>query len=101
MDRRAALLAISGDLNAALQAADWPALAAAHRALAPALTMLAAQGRWSPPERAALGTLRATHLRCCRMTVQARDLLGHRLRLLRAQRDGWIAYALHSANGRN
>lgn len=96
MPRRAALLALASRLSVAGTAGDWPALAAANAALAPALAKLAAQGAWSEQERGALAALRAAHRQASLECSQAKERLGSKLEEMQANKEGWMAYALYS-----
>lgn len=96
MPRRAALLALASRLSVAGTAGDWPALAAANAALAPALAMLAAQGAWSGEERCALAALRAAHQQASLECSQEKQRLGSKLEEMQANQEGWLAYALYS-----
>ncbi|RJF96701.1 hypothetical protein D3870_20035 [Noviherbaspirillum cavernae] len=83
-------------LHAAADAGDWQATAAADRELAAALPVLAAQGEWTPDERAALEKLRVAHQQaqehCARELVRVGKHLGD----MQEHKEGWIAYALSS-----
>ena len=96
MPRRAALAALASKLSAAATALDWPALAAANAALAPALATLAAQGDWNGQERSALAALRAAHRQASLDCTQAKERLGSKLDEMQANKEGWMAYALYS-----
>jgi hypothetical protein len=94
MDRRDALLRLTADISAAGAAADWERLGTAARLLGPQLATLAAQGPWSAAERSALALLRAAHGEAMAGCADALRALGARLDEMRANKDGWIAYAL-------
>jgi hypothetical protein len=96
MDRRDALLRLTADFASAGAAADWERLGTAARLLGPQLATLAAQGPWSAAERGALALLRAAHAEAMAAGEQALHALGDRLDEMRANKDGWIAYALHA-----
>lgn len=95
-ERRLRLLALGDALHEAAAGADWDALARQVNALAPALRTLAARGPWSGAERAALERLRARHDAALAAVAAATDALGARLETMRANKDGWLAYAMHS-----
>jgi hypothetical protein len=95
------LAALASKLSAAGAAGDWPALAAANAALAPALAKLAAQGDWNGRERSALAALRAAHQQARLDCTQAKDLLGSKLGEMQANKEGWMAYALYGATDPN
>ncbi|MGV7206811.1 hypothetical protein ACLB1G_03030 [Oxalobacteraceae bacterium A2-2] len=94
MDRQRTLLQITQRMHAALAADDWQALAAINTMMASALPQMAAAGAWSPAERAALRNLRETHeqarTRCAAVAAE----LESRLRGMRDNKEGWMAYAL-------
>jgi hypothetical protein len=90
------LAALASKLSAAGTARDWPALAAADAALAPALAKLAAQGDWNGQERSALSALRAAHRQARLDCTQAKERLGSKLDEMQANKEGWMAYALYS-----
>jgi hypothetical protein len=96
MDRRDVLLRLTADLSSAGAAADWERLGTAARLLAPQLATLAAQGPWSAAERSVLALLRAAHAEAMAACEQALYALGARLDEMRANKAGWIAYALHA-----
>lgn len=95
-DRRARLLALGAALQAAAAHADWDTLGEQARALVPALQALAARGPWSASERAALAQLRAQHDQAAAAAAAATVALGERLETMRANQEGWLAYAMHS-----
>jgi hypothetical protein len=78
----------------ATAARDWDRLGAAERALAPQLSALARLGQWNAQERRALAELRAAHDQAAAVCAGAVQALERRLAELRANKDGWIAYAL-------
>lgn len=94
MDRRATLLRLTAELSGAGAGADWERLSIAARLLGPQLSTLAAEGPWSAAERSALALLRAAHTEAMAACEQALGLLATRLDEMRANKDGWIAYAL-------
>ena len=96
-ERQSPLLALGDALQAAAAEADWDRLAALTGALAPALHALAARGPWSAAERAALQALRQQHDGAAAAVAAAKAALGARLDELHANRDGWLAYAMHAA----
>jgi hypothetical protein len=96
MDRQKTLLQMAQKMSAALAAEDWKALAAINTLMAGALPQLAAQGRWSVPERAALAALRQVHEEAVQRCDRAVADLGQRLGDMQLNKEGWIAYALDS-----
>ncbi|HEY1152097.1 MAG TPA: hypothetical protein VGF27_26215 [Pseudoduganella sp.] len=98
MDRQATLLQLAQKLSAATAAADWQALAAIDALVSNALPALAAQGRWTPAERAALNALRGQHRAALAKVSSATDELDKHLHELQNNREGFIAYALDNEN---
>jgi hypothetical protein len=98
MDRQATLLQMAQQLSAAGAAADWQALTALDTLLSNTLPALAAQGRWSPAERAALDALRRQHQAALATVNGAAAELDKHLRDLQNNREGYIAYALDNDN---
>jgi hypothetical protein len=96
MDRRDVLLRLTADWSSAGAGADWERLGTAARLLGPQLAALAAQGPWSAAERSALALLRAAHAEAMAACNQALHALGGRLEEMRANKAGWVAYALHT-----
>lgn len=96
MHRQAQLAQLGDALQAAAAGADWTRLNEQARALAPALQALAARGPWSAAERGALQRLRTQHDAAAQAAASATRALGVRLDELRTNKDGWIAYAMHS-----
>jgi hypothetical protein len=94
MDRRATLLRLTAELSSAGATADWERLGIAARLLGPQLSTLAAEGPWSAAERSALALLRAAHTEAMAACELALGALAARLDEMRANKDGWIAYAL-------
>jgi hypothetical protein len=95
-DRRAHLLALGDALHATAAGADWDALARHVNGLAPALRALVARGPWTGAERAALERLRGRHDAALGAVTAAAAVLGARLDAMHANKDGWLAYALHN-----
>ena len=75
---------------------DWQALEATDRELAEVLPKLAALGDWSAEERVALGDLNLAHREARNQCAAASDALQRSMTELQANKDGWLAYALHS-----
>lgn len=98
MDRQAQLKQLGDAMQAAAARADWTRLGEQARDLAPALHLLAARGPWSAAERNALQHLRSQHDAAAASAGHAARALGARLEELRANKDGWIAYAMFSDN---
>jgi hypothetical protein len=90
-------LAQLGDaMQAAAARADWDRLGEHARALSPLLRGLAAHGPWNARERAALERVRAQHDAAAAHAAAAARALEPRLEEMRANKDGWIAYAMHN-----
>jgi len=96
LDRRARLLAIGDAIESAAADADWHRLGEHARALAPALQALAARGPWNGAERAALQRLRGQHDAAAAGAARAADAIEARLDTMRANQEGWLAYAMHN-----
>lgn len=96
MDRQRTLLQITQKMSAAIAAEDWKTLAAINTLMAGTLPKMAAQGKWSNSERAALAALRQMHNEAVKRCNLASDALGQKLQQLQANREGYIAYALES-----
>lgn len=95
-DRQAQLLRMAQSLQAAADGADWDSLGRHVRALGPQLQALARLGPWTAPERAALKRLRSQHDDAATAAGDAARALGMRLEGIRANQEGWVAYAIHS-----
>lgn len=95
-DRHGQLLHMGEAFRAAAAAADWARLGEHANALAPRLQALAARGPWSAAERQALQRLRSEHDAAAAAAAIASGELALKLEQLRSNKDGWIAYAMHS-----
>ncbi len=95
-NRQARLAHLGNSLQDAAAREDWDRLGEQARALFPALRTLAAQGPWNAAERAALERVRAQHDAAAQHVAAAARALEPRLEEMRANKDGWIAYAMHS-----
>ncbi|SFF75466.1 hypothetical protein SAMN05518865_104160 [Duganella sp. CF458] len=98
MDRHKTLLQLAQQLSAATAASDWAALAAINTLLCASLPALAAQGEWTPAERAALAALRDVHVAAVAKVDSATVETGQHLNDMTHNREGWLAYALDSDN---
>jgi hypothetical protein len=98
MDRHKALLQMAQQLSAATAAGDWAALAAINTLMGSTLPQLAAQGTWTPAERAALAALRELHLAAVAKVNGATAGMGQQINEMTNNREGWLAYALDSGN---
>ena len=98
MDRQPTLLQLAQRLNAATANADWKTLAALDTLVANTLPVLAAQGRWTPAERAALDALRSQHRAALATVTEKTAELDRHLQDTRNHREGWLAYALDNDN---
>jgi len=96
MDRQRTLLHMAQKISAALAAQDWKTLAALNTLMVTALPQMAAQGKWSSSERAALSALRQLHEEAVRTCNAAAEDLERRLHEMQANKEGWLAYALDS-----
>jgi hypothetical protein len=94
--RQTQLLRLGEAVRGAAAGADWALLGAHVNALAPQLRALAAHGPWNAAEREALAGLRAAHDAAFAATAGAARELEAKLEQLRSQKDGCIAYAMHS-----
>lgn len=95
-DRQARMAHLGDTLQDAAARADWDHVGEQVRALLPTLCALAAQGPWTAGERAALEHVRAQHDAAAHQVAAAMRALEPRLEEMRANKDGWIAYAMHS-----
>lgn len=89
------LLGMAERLTLATASRDWTAIAALDAELAAVLERLAHPEAWTSTQRRAVNYLRQAHreaLRCCQ---QEMVLLDTRLTDMRANRDGWLAYAMN------
>ena len=98
MDRHGTLLQLAQQLSAASAARDWTALAAINTLMAATLPQLAAQGAWTPAERAALAALRELHLAAVAQVDGATAEMSQHLNDMTNKREGWLAYALDSGD---
>ncbi|MFK3738269.1 hypothetical protein [Massilia sp. TN1-12] len=95
-DRHARLMAMGDALQAAAARADWDTLGEHARALGPALRALAARGPWNAAERLVLARLRGQHDAAAAAAATAVQELAARLETMRANKEGWLAYAMHN-----
>jgi hypothetical protein len=99
MDRQARLAQVARLGNALQDAAsrdDWDALGEHTRALSPVLRALAAHGPWNAAERALLERVHAQHDAAALRAAAASRAIEPRLEEMRANKDGWVAYALYN-----
>jgi len=101
MDRQATLLQMAKTMNAAVATEDWKLLGAINTLVASTLPKMAAQGKWSGAERAALAALHQMHQEAARRCDLATEALGRRLNEMQANKEGWLAYALDSEQADN
>jgi len=94
--RLARLALLGNSLQDAAAREDWNGLGEQALALLPALRALAAQGPWNAGERATLERVRVQHDAAAHHVAAAARALEPRLEEMRANKDGWIAYAMHS-----
>jgi hypothetical protein len=95
-DRQTQLARLGDALQAAASGGDWDRLGEQARVLLPALRKLAAHGPWTASERAALERVRVQHDAAAQGVAAAARALEPRLEEMRANKDGWIAYAMYS-----
>nr|WP_315213443.1 hypothetical protein [uncultured Duganella sp.] len=88
-------------MNAAIAAEDWKLLGAIDTLVAATLPQMAAQGKWSGAERAALSALHQMHQEAVRRCDLATEDLGRRLNEMQANKEGWLAYSLDSEQAEN
>jgi hypothetical protein len=96
LDRQGQIARLGDAMQSAAARADWDGLGEQARALIPQLRALAARGPWNAAERAALERLRERHDAAAQRALAATRALELRLEEMRANKDGWIAYALHT-----
>lgn len=94
MDRTPALLKLTQAVGSASRAADWAALETADAAVAAGLRTAAAQGAWMAAELDALRRLRDAHQAAVGQCARAATELEHKLDGMRANKEGWLAYAV-------
>jgi hypothetical protein len=94
MDRQQQLLRMAQHIAAAGAASDWKTLAALNTMMASSLPAMAAQGNWTPAERAALVALRQQHRDAVLRVDAASTALGKHLEQMNSHKEGWLAYAL-------
>src|SRR5471032_112967 len=97
MDRQRTLLALGQKMHAATVAEDWKTLAALNTLMATTLPAMAQQGSWTPAERAALVALRQLHEQALVRCEQSTGALSAHLHSMRANKEGWLAYALDNS----
>ncbi len=96
MDRQQQLLRIAQRLSAASAAADWNTVRDLNTLMASSLPAMAAQGKWTPAERAALAALRQQQHDALQRVQSASTDLGKQLEHMRTHQEGWLAYALEN-----
>jgi hypothetical protein len=94
MDRQQQLLRMAQHVATASAASDWKTLASLNTLMASSLPAMAAQGKWTPAERAALAALRQQHHDAVLRVGAASTELGKHLQQMNTHKEGWIAYAL-------
>ncbi|MBS1190278.1 MAG: hypothetical protein H6R10_2070 [Rhodocyclaceae bacterium] len=93
MDKLTALLHLTRRLNEAARGQDWEALAQADRALSAALPDLVQGGNWNAAECTAFEGLRHAHQLATERCTDELARLDEWLAKMRANREGWLAYA--------
>lgn len=96
MDRHHTLLQLAQKMSAATASEDWKTLAAINTLMTSTLPAMAAQGKWTPAERAALTVLRQLHQQAAARCDQAAAGMDQHLSAMRTHKEGWLAYALNS-----
>ncbi len=100
MSRCAQLLALAERLRSASAAGDWPNVGDADRELAVLLRRMALRDVMAPGERAAVATVRLAHAEAAaRCSAEAARVQG-RLDGMTHNRDGWMAYAADTWEGK-
>lgn len=95
-ERLAQLNRMAEALRSSAAGADWTLLGEHVRVLGPQLRALAARGPWNAAERQACVRLRAAHDAAQEAAATASEALAARLQQLNSNKDGWLAYAMHS-----
>lgn len=96
MDKAQQMAGFALHLHKAAATQDWQALGQIDHALATWIAQPAQSSALSPVERAALKELQRAHQQARLQCAAAGDELAQRLSELRANKDGWLAYALNS-----
>lgn len=91
------LLEMARALRAAADEENWTRLAAAERQLRRQLPAMVAQKPWSQAERETLLALRQVHAAALQRCTEAKERLGQHLGEMQENKEGMLAYALHSA----
>jgi hypothetical protein len=94
MDRQKQLLDMARRMSGAVAASNWAELAALNTMMSASLPAMAAQGRWTAAEKAALIALRQQHRLAVQHAAAASTELGRQLAHMKTHKAGWIAYAL-------
>lgn len=95
MDRRAAFLELARGIGKAADGADWKALGEVEQRMGVELQRLARLGPLKENERKALLVLRSVHDKATLLCSEQKADMAQRMRAIRANKEGWIAYALH------
>lgn len=98
MARSAQMAVLAQRLRGAAADQDWAALADADRDLARFLAPVAGRAvpAPTPAERAAMQALRLAHQQARALCAEAGEQLARRMADMQSNKDGWLAYALHS-----
>ena len=96
MARAIQMIQLTQRLRAAAAAQNWSALEAADQELAALLARAASSPVLTPAERTALPALEQAHRQALAQCANACEQLIQRMGELQANKDGWLAYALHS-----
>lgn len=97
MARATQMIQLTQRLRNAAAAQNWSALETTDQELAALLACAAASAPvLTPAERSALRALEQAHRQAMAQCAQACEELAQRMGELQANKDGWMAYALHS-----
>lgn len=96
LDRQGRLAQLGDAMQAAAERADWDRLGTHARGLIPALRAMAQHGPWTAAERTALERVRTQHNAAAAAAAAASRALESRLVEMRANKEGWVAYAMYS-----
>lgn len=96
MDKKAALLQLAREMQAATEQRDWAMLDALDRRVMRCLDVLLEQGGLKTEDMAALRTLHAVHARAFQLCSDEKQHLGMQLGEIHSKQEGWVAYALES-----
>lgn len=93
MDRKTLLLSLAQRLAGAIDQRDWESLRRIDAEMAAALPAILSAAPLSTGERHAAQSLSAMHQRGMQRCTEALAEVDSRMREMRANREGWMAYA--------